>query len=74
MFADPQVEHLAMTVPVEHPVLGRLDILRNAVRITDAPPTVRSPSPDAGGHSDQILTELGYPAAEIDDLRGRGVI
>ena len=74
VFADPQVEHLAMTLPVQHPVLGRLDILRNAVRMTDAPPTVRTPSPDAGGHSQEVLTELGYPPAEIDDLRARGVI
>jgi crotonobetainyl-CoA:carnitine CoA-transferase CaiB-like acyl-CoA transferase len=74
VFADPQVEHLAMTLPVAHPVLGRLDILRNAVRMTDAPPTVRAPSPDAGDHSDQILTELGYPTADIDGLRARGVI
>jgi formyl-CoA transferase len=55
-------------------VLGRLDILRNAVRMTDAPPTVRAPSPDAGDHSDQILTELGYPTADIAGLRARGVI
>jgi crotonobetainyl-CoA:carnitine CoA-transferase CaiB-like acyl-CoA transferase len=38
VFADPQVEHLAMTEPVEHPALGRLDILRNAVRMTGARP------------------------------------
>jgi formyl-CoA transferase len=74
VFADPQVEHLAMTVPVEHPALGRLDVLRNAVRMTDAPATVRAPSPDAGDHTGEVLTELGYPRAEIDRLRAEGVI
>jgi formyl-CoA transferase len=74
VFADPQVEHLAMTQPVEHPVLGRLDILRNAVRMTGAPPTIRAPSPDIGAHTDEVLTELGYPRAEIDRLRARRVI
>ena len=74
VFADPQVEHLAMTVPVEHPALGRLDILRNAVRMTDAPATVRAPSPDAGDHTGEVLAELGYPRAEIDRLRAQGVI
>src|SRR6266576_4716079 len=73
-FASPQVEHLAMTEPVEHPALGRLDILRNAVRMTDAPATVRAPSPDAGAHTGEVLAELGYPRAEIDRLRARGVI
>jgi formyl-CoA transferase len=74
VFGDPQVEHLAMTQPVTHPVLGRLDIVRNAVRMTDAPPTVRAPSPEAGDHTDEVLGELGYPPAEIDDLRAGGVI
>jgi crotonobetainyl-CoA:carnitine CoA-transferase CaiB-like acyl-CoA transferase len=74
VFADPQVEHLAMTESVQHPALGRLDILRNAVRMTDAPATVRTPSPDVGAHTDELLAELGYPRAEIDRLRAQGVI
>jgi crotonobetainyl-CoA:carnitine CoA-transferase CaiB-like acyl-CoA transferase len=74
VFADPQVEHLAMTEPVEHPVLGQLDILRNAVRMTGAPATVRTPSPDLGDHTDEVLAELGYPRAQIDRLRARGAI
>jgi crotonobetainyl-CoA:carnitine CoA-transferase CaiB-like acyl-CoA transferase len=74
VFADPQVEHLAMTEPVEHPVLGSLNIVRNAVRMTDAPQTVRGPSPEIGAHTDAVLDELGYQPAEIDRLRTDGVI
>ena len=74
VFADPQVEHLEMTEPVQHPTLGRLDILRNAVRMTDGPATVRTPSPDIGADTDAVLTELGYPREEIDRLRAQGVI
>jgi crotonobetainyl-CoA:carnitine CoA-transferase CaiB-like acyl-CoA transferase len=74
VFADPQVEHLAMTESVEHPVLGQLNILRNAVRMTGAPATVRTPSPDLGDHTDEVLAELGYPRAQIDRLRAQGAI
>jgi formyl-CoA transferase len=80
VFADPQVQHLGMTQPVEHPVLGRLDIPRNAVRLgasalgSDCPPTVRTPSPEAGEHTDEVLAELGYAAAEIGELRAHGAI
>ena len=74
VFADPQVEHLVMTEPVQHPALGRLEILRNAVRMTDGPVTVRAPSPDAGQHTNEVLAELGYPEAQISRLRAGGVI
>jgi crotonobetainyl-CoA:carnitine CoA-transferase CaiB-like acyl-CoA transferase len=74
VFADPQVRHLEMTRQVEHPALGPLAILRNAVRMTDGPATVRTASPDAGAHTDEVLTGLGYTAAEIDRLRGQGAI
>jgi crotonobetainyl-CoA:carnitine CoA-transferase CaiB-like acyl-CoA transferase len=74
VFADPQVEHLAMTEPVQHPALGRLDILRNAVRMTDGPATVRTPSPDIGANTDEVLSELGYPREEIDRLHAQEVI
>ena len=36
VFADPQVQHLDMVA---------LDVIRNPVRMTDGPPTVRSPGP-----------------------------
>ncbi len=74
VFADPQVQHLAMTGAVEHPALGSLEILRNAVRMTDGPATVRTPSPDAGAHTDEVLAGLGYTAAEVDRLRAQGAI
>ena len=61
VFADPQVGHLAMTAPVEHPVLGQLDILRNAVRMTDAPGTVRTASPDAGAIPARYSPSWGTP-------------
>ena len=74
VFADPQVEHLAMTHAVQHAELGPLDIVRNAVRMTGAPGTVRAPSPDAGAHTAEVLAGLGYSPAEIDKLRAAGVI
>jgi crotonobetainyl-CoA:carnitine CoA-transferase CaiB-like acyl-CoA transferase len=42
--------------------------------MTGAPATVRAPSPDAGDHTGEVLAELGYPPADIDRFRARGVI
>ncbi len=74
VFADPQVQHLGMTQAVDHPALGRLDLLRNAVRMTEGPATVRTATPETGAHSDEILGELGYQAADVAEFRKQGVI
>jgi formyl-CoA transferase len=74
VFADPQVQHLGMVGTVEHPDLGALDIVRNAVRIDGAPPTVRTPAPSPGEHTDAVLSALGYGDDDIAGLRVRGVI
>ncbi|MBO0686503.1 MAG: CoA transferase, partial [Candidatus Dormibacteraeota bacterium] len=74
VFADPQVRHLRLTSQVGHPSLGRLDLVRNAVSTDREVETVRGPSPELGEHSSEVLAELGLTAAEIADLRRRGVV
>ncbi len=74
VFADPQVRHLEMTAAVEHPELGCERLLRNAVRMTDTGPTVRSPSPDPGDHTVEVLGELGYDADDVQRLRQSGAL
>ena len=73
-FADPQVQHLKMAVPVEHPTLGSIDIIRNNVRMSRSPSPIRSHSPDMGEHTDEVLTELGFASDEIEALRADGVV
>jgi formyl-CoA transferase len=75
VFADPQVQHLGLATPVEHPRLGRLRVLRNAVTMSGVDePTVRTPTPDAGQHSDEVLRDLGLSEADIADLHRAGVV
>jgi formyl-CoA transferase len=75
VFADPQVQHLGLAAPVAHPRLGTLQVIRNAVTMSGIEtPTVRSPSPDLGQHSDEVLGEAGLSADEIAVLRQAGVV
>jgi len=73
-FADPQVQHLGMAVPVDHPELGQIEIVRNAVSMSRTPHVVRTAAPDRGAHSDDILREHGLDDARIADLRDSGAI
>ena len=74
VFADPQVKHLGVATPVEHPKLGRYDVLANAAVLSRTPARVVKATPEIGEHTDEILNELNYNAAQIAQLRQGGVV
>jgi crotonobetainyl-CoA:carnitine CoA-transferase CaiB-like acyl-CoA transferase len=74
MFADPQVKHLGIATPVEHPKLGRYEVLANAAVLSRTPAKVVAATPEVGQHTDEVLQELGYGAGEIKKLREGGVV
>ena len=74
VFADPQVQHLGVAAEVSHPRLGRFKVLSQAARLSRTPAAVKTPTPDVGQHTDEILGELGYSAGEISELRKSGVV
>ena len=74
MFDDPQVRHLGMARPVEHPQLGTIEILNQAVKLSRAPDVPYTPTPERGEHTDEVLAEFGFNAGEIDGFKTRGVV
>ena len=58
VFTDPQVQHLQMRVDVPHPTLGTVGYVRNGVRLSETPKSVRFCSPELGEHNDEILSPL----------------
>ena len=73
-FADPQVEHLGMAAPVDHPSRGRIDLVGQPVRFHRTPWQLRTASPEMGEHTDAILADLGYSESDIAGLRDRAVV
>ncbi len=74
VFADPQVEHLGMAVPIHHPVLGDIKLVRQGFTLSRTPSEIRTTTPECGEHTDEVMHELGYSDGEIADLRRRIVI
>lgn len=74
VFADPQVKHLGAAAPVQHPTLGEIKVVNQAVGLSRTPATMARATPDHGEHTTEILREIGYDDARIADLRARRVI
>ena len=74
VFADPQVRHLGIAAPVSNERGSTLNLVASALNVEGLPRTIRSPTPEAGQHTEEILRGVGYSAAELDSLRTKGVI
>jgi crotonobetainyl-CoA:carnitine CoA-transferase CaiB-like acyl-CoA transferase len=74
VFADPQVQHLGVAVPLHHPTRGDVRVVGQPITMSRTPAKVVSPLPDSGAHTDEILRGLGYSAADIADLRSRKIV
>jgi formyl-CoA transferase len=74
VFANEQVQHLGLAHEIDHPQLGSLQILGLPVTLSRTPGAIRTPTPEKGEHSDEILRELELSAEEIRRLHEAGVV
>jgi len=75
VFADPQVKHLGIRRPVDHPTLGAFDIVGQPIHLSAYPQPARlKPTPDQSQHTDEVLKEYGYDAAAIAGFHQNGVV
>jgi len=74
--ADEQVAHRLSITEIEKPgAAGETTQVVSAGHMSDpAPPVVQRAPPTLGEHTDEILLELGYNAADIETLRADAVI
>ena len=68
-FADPQAQQLGIVQKVDD-----VAYLGQPVTLSRTPSQVASHPPAQGEHTAQVLAELGYGAAEIEQLAQRGII
>ncbi|HEY2708064.1 MAG TPA: CaiB/BaiF CoA-transferase family protein [Caulobacteraceae bacterium] len=74
MFADPQVQHLGMAEPFEHPRQGPTHMVASPINLEGLETGVHSLAPLTPGDTDAVLAEIGYAPAQIEAMRAEGAI
>lgn len=69
MIEDPQVRAMGIVVETAHETAGLLRQSRPAARFSETPAEIRFGAPGLGAHTEEVLAEIGYSAAEIGTLR-----
>ena len=74
VFADPQVQHLGIAVPVHDSVRGDVRIIGEPVELSRTPARFLTMIPEPGEHTEEVLRELGFGTADIKRLRDAKVV
>lgn len=74
VFADPQVRHLGIAVPLHHPKRGDIRVVGQPINLSRTAARVVSALPEPGAHTDEILRDLGYGAADIENFRAKKIV
>jgi crotonobetainyl-CoA:carnitine CoA-transferase CaiB-like acyl-CoA transferase len=73
VFADEQVKHLGLAMPLRHPTLGEITVVRPPMQIAGVEPP-RRPTPERGEHTDEVFSEFGFSTDELATLRAKGAV
>ncbi|MGE4242118.1 formyl-CoA transferase [Ramlibacter sp.] len=70
---EPSLRATGTVVEVDHPKRGKYLTVGNPIKLSDSPTEVTA-SPGLGEHTDEVLTQLGYKAEQIAELKQAKVI
>ena len=71
--SDPQVSFRGGIVEMQHPVTGAIKSAVSPLRLSETPPSYRSPPPEVGDHTDEVLREwLNLEGEAIAALKQEG--
>jgi formyl-CoA transferase len=70
---EPALRATGTVVEVDHPTRGKYLTVGNPIKLSDSPTDVTR-SPLLGEHTDEVLAQLGYTAADVAQLRASGAV
>ena len=74
VFSDPQLLSRDMFQEIPHPTLGTVKQLGLPIKFSRTPGALDLPPPLLGEHNSELLQEIGFSPAEIEELKAGEVI
>jgi crotonobetainyl-CoA:carnitine CoA-transferase CaiB-like acyl-CoA transferase len=75
VFEEPQAVARGLRMELDHPLAGKVSLVRSPMRFSETPLEHKTPPPTLGQHTGEVLRSLlGKSDAEIARLRADGVI
>ena len=71
---DPQARANDIFTTYNHPVYGQIEVVANPIKLSKTLATVRTPAPEFGQHTEEVLLEIGYTWNDIALLKQQKVI
>lgn len=72
--ADPHIRARDMILDAALPDGTPMPVPGIAPKLSATPGAMRTLGPDLGAHTEEVLAEIGYAAAEVEALRRKGVV
>ncbi|KAJ5526776.1 hypothetical protein N7513_010935 [Penicillium frequentans] len=63
-----------MVQSIDHPACGPIKVISPPVKYSNAEPSIRSPPPLLGEHTEELLKVIGFDTARIEELKQKGVV
>lgn len=74
VYEDPQVLHNEMVISSTVPGVGDVKFVGNPIKLSETPGHLRTNPPKLGEHNQDVLSQLGFEAHELEDFAARGII
>ena len=71
---DPQALANEFFAEIHHPSVGQMKLVTTPVKFCQNPASIRTPAPEVGQHTEEILLDLDYSWHDISQLKEQGVI
>lgn len=63
-----------MVQSIDHPACGPIKVISPPVKYSNAEPSIRSPPPLLGEHTEELLKVIGLDDVRIGELKKKGVV